>query len=73
MRNGYKILVGKPVGKRPFGGLGMGLYGRLSIILKWLLKWDVSVWTGFIGLWLRIGKSGGAFVNPLMNLRVTYT
>jgi hypothetical protein len=38
-------------------------------ILKWILdRLDVVVWTGLI--WLRIGTSGRALVNTVMNLRV---
>jgi hypothetical protein len=45
-RNAYRILVGKPEGRRPLGRC------------KWILeKLDDVVWTGFI--WLRIGTSGG--------------
>jgi hypothetical protein len=36
----YRVLVGKPEGKRPLGKPGVD--GR--IILRW--KWDVGVWTG---------------------------
>jgi hypothetical protein len=51
--NAYRILVGKPEGKRPLGNLDVG--GR---ILKWTLgKQDGVVWTGLI--WLRVGTSGG--------------
>jgi hypothetical protein len=51
--NLYKVLEGKPEGKRPLGGLGTD--GR--IILKWILKkQDRRMWTGLI--WLRIGTSG---------------
>jgi hypothetical protein len=40
-----------------------------KIILECILgKYDVKLWTGFI--WLRIGSSGGALVNTVMNLRV---
>jgi len=40
-RGVYRVLVGKPEGKRPLGRKGIN--GR--IILRW--KWDVGVWTGF--------------------------
>ena len=37
--------------------------------LWWIFrKWGVGVWTG--SSWLRIGTSGGAIVNVVMNLRV---
>jgi hypothetical protein len=39
-KNAYRILVGKPEGKRPVGNLGVG--GR--IILKCILgKWDLEM------------------------------
>jgi hypothetical protein len=46
-RGMYRVLVGKPEGKRPLG----------RIILEWMFrKWDVGVWTG--SGWLRIGIGG---------------
>jgi hypothetical protein len=47
-RNAYRILVGKPGGKRPLGRPRC----RWVDILR-----DGMVWTGSI--WLRIGTSGG--------------
>ena len=48
----YRVLVGKPEGKRPLGRPRCRLDGR--IILKWIFrKWDVGVWTG--SSWFRIG------------------
>jgi hypothetical protein len=39
----YRVLVGKPEGKRPLGDAGVD--GR--IILGWIFrKWDMGVWTG---------------------------
>jgi hypothetical protein len=53
-RNAYRILVGKPEGKRPLGRPRR----RWEDIIKWILeKWDEVVWTGLT--WLRIGTSGG--------------
>ena len=50
----YRVLVGKPEGKRPFGR--PRLAGR--IILRWIFrKWDVGVWIRSI--WFRIGTGGG--------------
>jgi hypothetical protein len=52
--NGYRILVGKPEGKRPLGRPRVG--GR--IILRWILeRYDGVVWTGLI--FVGIGASGG--------------
>jgi hypothetical protein len=35
----YRVLVGKPEGKRPLG--------RRRIVLRWVFrKWDVGLWTG---------------------------
>jgi len=53
-REVYRVLVGKPEGKRPLGGLGVDGW----IILGWISRrWDVSIWTG-LG-WSRIGTGGG--------------
>ena len=42
-RKVYRVLVGKPEGRRPLGYLGVdGL-----IILGWISRrWDVGMWTG---------------------------
>jgi hypothetical protein len=46
----YRVLMGKPEGKRPLGRPRH----REGIILRWIFrKWDVGAWTGSI--WLRIG------------------
>jgi hypothetical protein len=60
-RGVYKVLVGKPEGKRPLGR--SGLDGRI-ISGRIFRKWDVGVWTGLS--WLRIET---ALVNAVMNLR----
>jgi hypothetical protein len=39
----YRVLVGKPEGKRPLGDPGVG--GRIILGLIFG-KWDVGVWTG---------------------------
>jgi hypothetical protein len=50
----YRIMVGKPEGKRPLGRPRRSGWIRL----KWILeRWDEVVWTGLI--WLRIGTAGG--------------
>jgi hypothetical protein len=52
----YRVVVGKPEGKRPLGDLGVD--GR--IILRWILRnRDVGVWNG--RSWLRIWTGGGHF------------
>jgi hypothetical protein len=53
-RGEYRVLVGKPEGKRPLGNPGVN--GR--IILGWIFsKWSMGVWTGLS--WLRIETGGG--------------
>jgi hypothetical protein len=50
----YKVLVGKPEGKRPMGRPCVDE----RIILRWIFrKWDVGVWTGL--RWLRIKTGEG--------------
>jgi hypothetical protein len=64
-RNVYRDLVGKSEGNRPLEDLGV--YGRIT--LSWTLgRYGSMGRTGFV--WLRIGSSGGPFVNTVMNLRV---
>ena len=53
----YRVLVGKPDGKRPLGDLGIDgriILGRIS------RRWDVGMWTG-LG-WPRIETDGGRYV-----------
>jgi hypothetical protein len=53
-RGVYRVLVGKPEGKRPLGNPGVDW----RIILRWVFrKWDVGVWTGLS--WLPIETGGG--------------
>jgi hypothetical protein len=53
-RNAYRLLVGKPEGKRP---LGRPRHRRVDNILGWILeRWDGMMWTGLV--WLRIGTGG---------------
>jgi len=52
-RGVYRLLLGKPEGKRPLGRPRH----RWEIILRWVFrKWDVGLWTGLS--WLRIGTGG---------------
>jgi hypothetical protein len=52
-RNVYRLLVGKPDGKRPLGRQDIGGW----IILGWILeRWDGVMWVGLV--WLRI-RTGG--------------
>jgi hypothetical protein len=53
-RGVYRVLVGKPKGKRPLGNLGIDgwiILGRIS------RRWDVGIWTGLV--WPRIETRGG--------------
>jgi hypothetical protein len=55
-RGVYRVLVGKPEGKRPLGRPRH----RWEDNIRWIIKkWDVGVRTG-LG-WLRIGTGGGRF------------
>jgi hypothetical protein len=52
-RNAYRLLVGKPKGKRPLASPRR----RWVDILRWILeRSDGVVWT--VSVWLRIGTSG---------------
>jgi hypothetical protein len=52
-RNAYRLLVGKPEGKRPLRNQDVGGW----IILRGILeRWDGVMWTGLF--WLRIGTGG---------------
>jgi hypothetical protein len=53
IRVAYRILMGKPEGKRP---LGRPTH-RYGIILRWISKkWNGCAWAVLI--WLRIGTGG---------------
>jgi len=53
-RGVYRVLVGKPEGKKPLGRPR----GGWRIILRWIFrKWEVGIWTG--SSWLGIGTGGG--------------
>jgi hypothetical protein len=52
-RNAYRLLVGKPEGKRPLERQDVGGW----IILGWILeRWEGVMWTALV--WLRIGTGG---------------
>jgi hypothetical protein len=51
--NAYRILVGKPEGKRPLGKPRPRWVDKI----KMDLRYDGMIWIGLI--WLRIGTSGG--------------
>jgi hypothetical protein len=52
-RNSYRLLAGKPEGKRPLGRPNVGGW----IILGWIFeRWDGMMWTGLV--WPRIGAGG---------------
>jgi hypothetical protein len=53
-RGVYRVLVGKPEGKRPLGRPRCRWKDNIRMDLQ---KWDVGVWTG-LG-WLRIKTGGG--------------
>jgi len=52
----YKVLLGKPEGKRPHGRPRC----RWEDDIRWIFrKWNLGVWTG--SSWLSIGTSSGHF------------
>jgi len=53
-RGVYRVLVGKPEGKRP---LGRARRRMRKILIRIFRKWDVRAWTG--SSLLRIGTGGG--------------
>jgi hypothetical protein len=53
-RGVYRVLVGKPEGKRPLGR--PGIEGRI-LLRRIFRKWDVGVWGGLS--WPRIWTGGG--------------
>jgi hypothetical protein len=52
-RNAYRLLMGKPAGKRPREDQDVGGWIILRCILE---RWDGVMWTGLV--WLRIGTGG---------------
>jgi hypothetical protein len=54
-RGAYRVLMGKPEGRRPLGRERSRWEDNIKMDLE---KWE-GAWTGSI--WLRIGTSGGFF------------
>jgi hypothetical protein len=55
-RNAYRILVGKPEGKRPLGTPSNRWVDNIKMDLRGI-EWSGMDWTGLN--WLSIGTSGG--------------
>jgi hypothetical protein len=55
-RNVYRVLVGKPEGKRPIGRWRRRWEDGIKMDLR-EIGWEGGVWSGFI--WLDIGTGGG--------------
>jgi len=53
-RGVYRVLVGKPEGKRPLGRPRRRWVDNIRLISR---RWDVGIWTGFG--WPRIETGGG--------------
>jgi hypothetical protein len=52
-RNVFRLLVGKPEGRRPLGRPRRRWLDNIKMDLVW---WDGVMWTGLV--WLRIGTGG---------------
>ena len=52
-RAAYRVVVGKPEGKRPLGRSRSIWEDNIKLIFR---NWDVGLWTG--SSWLRIGTGG---------------
>jgi hypothetical protein len=64
-RKVYKVLVGRPEGKRPLGRPRRRWDDEIRVDLR---ETGWGVWSGF--RWLRIGTGNGLFRNTVINLRV---
>jgi hypothetical protein len=53
-RGVYRLLVGKPEGKRPLGRSRRKWEDNINMEFR---MWDVVAWTG--SSWIRIGAGGG--------------
>jgi hypothetical protein len=63
-RNAYRILVGKPEGKRPLGRPRRKCVDNIKMDLR-EIGWDDMVWIGLDQDW----NQWRALVNKVMNLR----
>jgi hypothetical protein len=64
-RNAYRILVGKPEGKRPLGSPGRKLVDNIKVDLR-EVGWDGMDWSELT----KDRDRWRALVNAVMNLRV---
>jgi hypothetical protein len=56
-RNAYRLMVGKPEGKRPLGRPRRRWVDNTRCVLGWILeRWDGVMCTGLV--WLRIETGG---------------
>jgi hypothetical protein len=60
----YRVLVGKPGGRRPLGDPGI----NVRIILRWMFRnWDGGIY------WIGVAQGRGwwrALINAIMTLRI---
>jgi hypothetical protein len=64
-KNAYRILVGKPEGKRPLGRLRHRWVDNIKMYLR-EIGWDGMDWIDLV----QDREQCRALVNPVMNLRV---
>jgi hypothetical protein len=65
-RDAYRILVGRPEGRRPFGRPRRRWEDNIKMDLQAV---GLAAWIGLS--WLRTGTGARAFVNAVMKLRVS--
>jgi hypothetical protein len=66
-RGAYRILVGRPEGRRPLGRPRHKWEDNIKMYLQ-EVGWRGMAWTGLI--WFRIGAGLWALVKVVMNLRI---